>query len=185
MRASGPPASRTNVFSTVRRPSLSSAPPIAISGPGLAPASRAGPSGASWVGPFGMRRSLRGARVALVTDRRRLIVMRHAKAEPFASTDHSRRLTDRGRASARDAGAYLREHGLTPDHALVSSATRTRETWTSMTEELDESGTLVFHDDAWFTGSVDVVVEALRALPDDALTVVFVGHNPTAAYLCH
>ena len=120
-----------------------------------------------------------------MTDRRRLLVMRHAKAEPFASTDHSRRLTDRGRASARDAGAYLREHGLTPDHALVSSATRTRETWAGMTEELDESGTLVFYDDAWFTGSVDVVVEALRALPDDALTVAFVGHNPTAAYLCH
>ncbi len=30
-----------------------------------------------------------------------------------------------------------------------------------------------------------MVVEALQAAPPDAATVVFVGHNPTAAYLCH
>ena len=64
-----------------------------------------------------------------MTDRRRLIVMRHAKAEPFAATDHGRRLTDRGRAGARDAGAFLRDAGPVPDYALVSSSTRTRETW--------------------------------------------------------
>lgn len=120
-----------------------------------------------------------------MTDRQRLIVMRHAKAEPFAATDHERRLTDRGRASARDVGAHLREHGLTPDRVLVSSATRTRETWAGLAEELDETRTQVDVDDAWFTGSVDVVVDALRALPPGTGTALFVGHNPTAAYLCH
>jgi len=120
-----------------------------------------------------------------VTDRRRLIVMRHAKAEPFAASDHERRLTDRGRVSARDAGAYLRERGLTPDHVLVSSAVRTRQTWDAVAEELDETGTQVDQDDAWFTGSVDVVADALRSLPPGTATAMFVGHNPTAAYLCH
>ena len=47
-----------------------------------------------------------------MTDRRRLIVMRHAKAENFADTDHERTLTDRGRADAEAAGARLREDGL-------------------------------------------------------------------------
>jgi phosphohistidine phosphatase len=40
-------------------------------------------------------------------------------------------------------------------------------------------------DDAWFAGSADVVLESLRGLPEEAGTVLFIGHNPTAAYLCH
>jgi phosphohistidine phosphatase len=130
-----------------------------------------------------MQRSLRGARVGVVTDRR-LIVMRHAKAEPFASTDHERRLTDRGRSSARDAGAYLREQRLEPDFAVVSTAVRTRETWDAVAESL-AGGCEVSFDESVFTGSPDVVLEALRAAPEDAGTVLFIGHNPTAAYLCH
>jgi phosphohistidine phosphatase len=131
-----------------------------------------------------MHRSLRGATVEDVTDLRRLIVMRHAKAEPFASTDHARRLTDRGRAGARDAGAHLRDEGVVPDYAVVSSAQRTRDTWVEVAEAAGADCPVDF-DDALFTGSADVVVDALRDCPADARTVMFVGHNPTAAYLCH
>ena len=123
-----------------------------------------------------------------MTDRRRLIVIRHAKAEPFASTDHERRLTDRGRDAARDLGEHLRDRGIRPDYAVVSSAARTRDTWAAISEVLEEAGATpgpVSFDDTVFTGSPDVVMEALRAVPEDARTVVFLGHNPTAAYLCH
>lgn len=111
--------------------------------------------------------------------------MRHAKAEPFASSDHERRLTDRGTACARDVGDYLREHGLVPEYVVVSSATRTRETWSALAEGIDTSRCEVSFEDELFTGSADVVVEALHATPEDAGTVMFVGHNPTAAHLCH
>jgi phosphohistidine phosphatase len=120
-----------------------------------------------------------------VTDRRRLIVMRHAKAEPFAETDHARRLTDRGVAAARDVGAHLRDSGIRPDFVLVSSAERTRDTWAAVSELAGAGSAEVRLDDAVFTGSPDVVLEALQAAPADAGTVMFVGHNPTAAYLCH
>src|SRR5689334_12751435 len=171
--ASSPPASETNVLSTVRRPSLSSAPPIAISAPGTVCARCPSAAGSLSTGPLGMRRSLRGARVDAVTDRRCLIVMRHAKAEPFASSDHARTLTDRGLASARDAGAHLRDTKVSPDHAVVSSAVRTRQTWEAVVEV------------AGFTGSAEVALEVLQAVPEDARSVMFVGHNPTAAFLCH
>jgi phosphohistidine phosphatase len=118
-------------------------------------------------------------------DRPRLIVMRHAKAEPFGSSDHARRLTDRGWASARDAGRHLLEEGLVPDYVVVSSAVRTRETWAAVAESLGSPECEVSFDDALFTGSADLVVEALRAAPPSAATVLFVGHNPSAAYLCH
>jgi len=131
-----------------------------------------------------MQRSLRGAIVGAVTDRRRLIVMRHAKAEPFASTDHERRLTDRGATSALDVGNHLRETDALPDYALVSSAVRARETWAAVAESSGTTSEVSF-DDAVFTGSADVVIEVLQQAPADAATVMFVGHNPTAAFLCH
>jgi phosphohistidine phosphatase len=120
-----------------------------------------------------------------VTDRRRLIVMRHAKAEPFAVSDHARPLTDRGRASAHDVGEYLRATQVLPTYALVSSALRTRETWDAVTESAGLTDVEVVYDDAVFTGSVDVVLETLGAAPADATTAMFVGHNPAAASLCH
>jgi phosphohistidine phosphatase len=111
--------------------------------------------------------------------------MRHAKAEPYAASDHVRRLTDRGVESARDVGRYLRDHDLSPDYVAVSSATRTRQTWAAVAESLPVPESDVSFDDALFTGSADVVVEVLHSTPADAGTVMFVGHNPSAAYLCH
>ena len=115
---------------------------------------------------------------------RMLVVMRHGKAEAFAASDHARSLTERGRAAARDAGEHLAALGLTPDLGLVSSATRTIETFTetaagagwSLTPEVDR---------ALYSGSTDIVLERLRALPEAIGTVLYIGHNPTAAYLCH
>ena len=92
---------------------------------------------------------------------------------------------NRTRDSALDAGRYLRASGLVPDYALVSSALRTRETWTAVAEAAGATGAQVSYDDAVFTGSPDVALEALRGIPAEFSTVVFVGHNPTAAYLCH
>lgn len=110
--------------------------------------------------------------------------MRHAKAEPFASTDHARALTDRGRREAEAAGAYLREQSVVPDHALVSPAERTRATWEAM-EAVMESSAEVVYDDSVYAGSTDVVLEALRFVPEGAGVLVFVGHQPTIGYLAH
>ena len=110
--------------------------------------------------------------------------MRHAKAEPFASTDHARALTDRGRREAEAAGVYLREQSVVPDHAVVSPAERTRATWEAM-EAVMESSAEVVYDDSVYAGSTDVVLEALRFVPDGAGVLVFVGHQPTIGYLAH
>jgi phosphohistidine phosphatase len=111
--------------------------------------------------------------------------MRHAKAEPFAASDHVRRLTERGLAAARDVGRHLRDRATLPDYAVVSSALRTRQTWDAVVASSGLTDCEVSFDDAVFTGSADVVMEALRAAPQDAATVMFVGHNPTAAFVCH
>ncbi|MDQ3615566.1 MAG: histidine phosphatase family protein [Actinomycetota bacterium] len=113
---------------------------------------------------------------------RRLIVMRHAKAEPFAATDQGRVLTARGVRSAREAGRHLAAAGITPDYVIVSTAVRSSSTWEAVAEAAGLALAAVV-DTAVYHGSADVVLEALRAAPADASTVMFVGHNPSAAYL--
>lgn len=110
--------------------------------------------------------------------------MRHAKAEPFASTDQARALTDRGHADAAAVGTWLADRGLVPDHAVVSTAVRARETWFDLARAAG-SGAEPSFDDGLYHGGVDAAVESLHAVPEDVRTVILVGHNPTAAYLAH
>ncbi len=110
--------------------------------------------------------------------------MRHAKAEGFAQDDHARVLTERGRRDAVEAGLWLASTGTVPDHAFVSSAARTVGTWESLAHGLRSTAEVVI-DDGLYSASPETALELLRTAPLDARCVVFVGHNPTAAYLAH
>lgn len=115
---------------------------------------------------------------------RSLIVMRHAKAEPFAAEDEQRRLTDVGRLAASGAGEWLRAQGFVIDHAWVSAATRTRETWAAVEESL-ASGVEPQVDPSIYAAGPESLVDLLRLTPAEAETVIVIGHNPTVAYLSH
>ena len=117
-------------------------------------------------------------------DGRRLIVMRHAKAEPVAESDHARRLVDRGRRDAAEAGRWAHEEGLSPDHAFVSTAARAHETWSCFAAAagIDLDPVL---DPALYPAGPDSALEVLRTAPPGAMTVMIVGHNPTMAHLVH
>ena len=115
---------------------------------------------------------------------RRLVVMRHAKAEPVAATDHARRLASRGRHDAEEAGRWARAEGVLPDHAFVSTAARAHETWSAFRvgAGLDVEAEL---DGGLYAAGPDSAMEVLRSAPADATTVMVVGHNPTMAHLVH
>ena len=115
---------------------------------------------------------------------RKLIVMRHAKAEPFASTDVDRRLTERGRADAAEAGSFLAGIGTVPDHAVVSAAVRARETWAAVAAASGSAAELVI-EGALFSAGTEQVLEALRRVPAEAERVMLIGHNPAVTYLVH
>ena len=119
-----------------------------------------------------------------MTDRRRLIVMRHTKTEPFAASDHGRRLTERGAADAADAGAHLTTLGLAPDHAVVSTAERTRMTWAAVRAASGSTGTESF-EEAAYHGDAQTALDTLSQVPETVRTVIWIGHNPTASDLCH
>ena len=66
----------------------------------------------------------------------RLILLRHSKAEPGqpGGNDHDRALTSHGHSLALERAKQLADLEWLPDIVLVSDATRTLETWDTMTE---------------------------------------------------
>lgn len=114
--------------------------------------------------------------------RHRLVVLRHGKAEGFATDDAARRLTGSGREDAAARGRWLAPWLEGLDLALVSSATRTQETWGLVSEELSVTPE-VRVEDGLYGASPDAVLDLLRELPESIGTAIYVGHNPTAASL--
>ena len=106
----------------------------------------------------------------------RLILMRHAQAESAAPSglDRDRRLAARGRDEALLIGRTLAAKGLRPDLSLVSTATRTRETW----ELAGLPDVPVTYERAIYDAPWETLVGLARAIPDTVSCAVMVGHNP-------
>lgn len=109
---------------------------------------------------------------------RTLVVMRHAKAEQAGPTDFERPLAERGHHDAAAAGAWLAAAGIEPQHALVSAALRTEETWQhvcrgagwDLAPELDRG---------LYAADADTALDVVRLVDDEVTVAVLVGHNPT------
>lgn len=110
--------------------------------------------------------------------------MRHAKsAWPEDVADHERPLSGRGARDAAAAGAWLLERGLVPDVALVSSARRTRQTLESVMAVLrGDSADVHYRDDLYGAGTGDLL-DAVRGVDADPMTVLLVAHNPGVGML--
>jgi phosphohistidine phosphatase len=115
-------------------------------------------------------------------------VLRHAKsAYPPGLADHDRPLSARGVVDAKAAGAWIRDHVGTLDHVVVSSARRTRGTWTlaagvvghigAAGYDVESPGPLTI-DPRVYEASTETLLEVLRELPERVGTALLVGHNP-------
>ena len=114
---------------------------------------------------------------------RRLVVMRHAKAEGTAPSDHERALATRGSGDAEAAGRWLGEQGITPDVALVSDALRTRQTWALVAAGAGWDESLADFSAGLYEAGADSAFDLIRETDPAAATLVVVGHNPTMAYV--
>lgn len=117
--------------------------------------------------------------------------MRHAKAEQSAVlADIDRPLTDRGRADATAAGAWLAGAEIAPDYVLCSPSIRTRETWHRVAIGLaDHAGaadtvspTVVYQRDLYYSG-LSASLDLIRQAPAEVRTILLIGHNPTVSAL--
>ncbi|MEO0466571.1 MAG: histidine phosphatase family protein [Pseudomonadota bacterium] len=107
----------------------------------------------------------------------RLILMRHAKTEPWSESadDHARALTDRGVADAGLIGLELKRRSWMVDQALVSTARRARETWRVL-GDIWPRASMVLEDDLYLAGP-ETLSEVLRRHGTGG-TVLLVAHNP-------
>lgn len=106
----------------------------------------------------------------------RLMLLRHAKAGPASAQDFDRSLAPRGREAAPLMGAYLEEQQLFPDLALVSAATRTRETWDLVQPHLGEVE--VRYEPRIYEAPPERLLAVLREVEPGIRAVLMVGHNP-------
>jgi phosphohistidine phosphatase len=109
---------------------------------------------------------------------RRLLLLRHAKTERAGpgERDRERKLTKRGRADAPIVGSYMARHGLIPDLALVSPATRATETWTLVAKTLGKEPRVV-KDQRIYNADFETLIGIIRET-HDAHALLLVGHNP-------
>ena len=108
---------------------------------------------------------------------RTLVLMRHARQEIIGGRDHDRPLTPDGRDDARRVGLRLREQGPHPDHALVSTARRCRETWQAVQAALGSSVATDF-EDGLYNASAEQLLDAVAAVDEAVETLLVLAHNP-------
>jgi phosphohistidine phosphatase len=109
---------------------------------------------------------------------RRLLLIRHAKAEPAGGqVDFERALTHRGRDDARRVASALGERNLLPKALVHSGALRTKQTaeifaaqWPRRVELQEEVGL--------YDATQETLFARTRAFSDSVEIVGLVGHNP-------
>jgi phosphohistidine phosphatase len=109
---------------------------------------------------------------------RRLILFRHAKAEPRGAgeNDFDRPLAPRGRDDASLIGRALARENLIPDCALVSPARRTAETWVCARDAFPRIRAELNRN--LYDASADEIRATIEQVADRCDTLIVIGHNP-------
>ncbi len=114
---------------------------------------------------------------------RLVYLLRHAKSSwsDLELEDVDRPLAPRGERACEAMRRYMALAGVDPDLVLCSSARRTRQTLERVIPALPE--TTVRHEDGLYSASPEAMLEQLRSTPEDAASVLLVGHNPATQVL--
>ncbi len=110
----------------------------------------------------------------------RLMILRHAKAEPWypGVDDFHRPLSDIGTEHARKVAAWISEHLDAPDSILCSPARRTRETLSPLLLENPGLQSLTRFEQGIYGASTRTLHSFLDVGFTEADRILMVGHNP-------
>ena len=109
---------------------------------------------------------------------KRLFLLRHAKSswDDPGLDDHDRPLAPRGRRASALIAEHLRRARIGPVLVLCSSARRTRETLERVMPALDPVEVRI--ERQLYGASSEDLLQRLRELPDEAESVMVLGHQP-------
>jgi phosphohistidine phosphatase len=108
---------------------------------------------------------------------KRLLLLRHGKAEGAASDDRKRVLIPRGKTDSTRMGRFLREDAYIPDCVLCSDATRTRQTLDAVLPELHAKPDVKYLAELYLA-EPELVFSLVRRANDKLGSLMIVGHNP-------
>ncbi len=104
--------------------------------------------------------------------------MRHGQAEPVATSDAARQLTEKGRWQAKQTAIKLQAHGVVPDRIISSPYIRAMQTATTSAAIWNIAA---IEKNSAFTPDDDPRV-AIEKLPETG-TVLLVSHMPLVSYM--
>ena len=108
---------------------------------------------------------------------KRLLLLRHGKAEGAASDDRKRALIPRGKTDSARIGSFLREDAYIPDTVLCSNAIRTRQTLDAVLPELQAKPAVKYLAELYLA-EPELVLSLIRKSSDQVQTLLIIGHNP-------
>jgi phosphohistidine phosphatase len=109
---------------------------------------------------------------------KRLLLLRHAKAEPGGAgiEDHERELTMRGLHDAAAMGRFMDKKGYVADAVYCSAARRTRQTADLVLQQWRTPAPVEYRE-AFYLADAKILIAAIQAAPDGS-SLMIVGHNP-------
>jgi len=108
-----------------------------------------------------------------------LTLLRHAKSgwdDPVAR-DFDRPLNRRGEKAARVIGEYMKREDLSFDHVIASPAVRVIETIDHVADGYGKRIEPIWERRVYLASSA-TLMDVLREVSDDAVSVLMIGHNP-------
>ena len=110
---------------------------------------------------------------------KRLVLLRHGSSEWAGGglEDSDRPLTNIGGAECLQVAQWLNTHDMVPDHVLVSSALRTRQSWEFLRDNLQRAPSFDICEDLYLAAP-GTLLARIGALPNTAETALVIAHNP-------
>lgn len=111
---------------------------------------------------------------------RQLFLLRHGKSswDNPALPDFSRPLAKRGRKAAQCMGKEMESQGWVPDLAIVSAATRTRQTWECVVSQWPKNVCVFEFTDTIYEAQPERILSEIRKTESTCQSLLVIGHNP-------
>ena len=108
-----------------------------------------------------------------------VLLLRHAKSawNDAGLSDHERPLSRRGERAAEALADYIAKKAPRPDLILCSTAARTRQTLAPLVHRLAAPAPPILLEKGLYLAPEATLLARLRKAPDDAGTVLLIGHN--------
>lgn len=113
-----------------------------------------------------------------------LILLRHGKSDWNTNTDDFHRpLNKRGTQGSKNVGTWLLEQQLVPDTIISSPAERAIDTAKKACQMMQLNEQCIHQEPSLYDANLEILIQILSLLSNNAQRVLLVGHNPGLAEL--